>query len=151
MTIDEVVMPVIVPLAYGIAVAAVLALLWYVRRRYPAAPKRIPLRVRLDGRPGYLTGPRAWLWVAPITMVLIMVVLSFFFFTAPTAPEQRVSIALVFVIMAEVAWLVAWSTDRQIELARGMTYRVAPARLLRVTFPLLATIAITLFLALRPS
>jgi hypothetical protein len=42
-------------------------------------------------------------------------------------------------------------TDRQIELARGMTYRVAPARLFRALTPILVTIAITLFLAIRPA
>ena len=38
-----------------------------------------------------------------------------------------------------------------IELARGMTYRVAPARLFRALTPILVTIAVTLFLAIRPA
>jgi glycerol uptake facilitator-like aquaporin len=151
MTVGEVVLPVIVPLAHGLAVSAVLILIWYVRRRYPVAPKRIPLRLRFDGRPSRQTGPRRWLWAAPITLVLVMVVLTGFLFAAPPAPDQRVPIALVFVIIAEIAWLVAWSTDRQIELARGMTYRIAPARTLRAFLPILATIAVTLFLAMRPT
>jgi hypothetical protein len=148
MTIDEVVLPVIVPLAYGIAVAAVLGLFWYVRRRYPAAPKRIPLGLRLDGRPSRQTVPRRWLWVAPVTLALVIAILTGFLVALPPLPpELRVPIALVFVIIAEIAWFVGWSTDRQIELARGMTYRIAPARTLRAFVPILATIAVALFLA----
>jgi len=142
---------VIVPLAHGLAVAAVLLLIWYVRHRYPAAPKRVPLRLRFDGRPSSRTGPRRWLWAAPATLVVIMAVLTVFLFAAPPAPDQRVPIALVFVIIAEIAWFCGWSTDRQIELARGMTYRIAPARTLRAFFPILATIAVTLFIAMHPS
>jgi glycerol uptake facilitator-like aquaporin len=151
MTFGEVVLPVIVQLAYGVAVAAVQLMLWYVRRRYPTAPKRNPLRLRFDGRPSERTGPRRWLWAAPIALALIMIVLTGFLFAAPPAPDQRVPIALVFVIMAEIAWFTGWTTDRQIELARGMTYRIAPARTLRAFLPILATIALTLFIAIRPS
>jgi hypothetical protein len=109
------------------------------------------LGLRFDGRPSTRTGPRRWLWAAPLTLVLVMIVLSVFLFSAPPAPDQRVPIALVFLIIAEVAWYAGWSTDRLIELARGMTYRIAPARTLRAFLPILATIAVTLFLAIRPA
>jgi hypothetical protein len=55
----------------------------------------------------------------------------------------------VFLILAEVAWYVGWALDRQIEMARKMTFRIAPARMLRVALPLLATIALTVFIAAR--
>lgn len=150
MTIAEVVLPVIVPLAYALCVSALLLLLWHVQQRYRSAPKRIPLRLRLDGRPSG-SGPRRWLWAAPLTMVAILVVLTVFLITAPPTPDQRIPIALVFVVMAEIAWFVGWTVDRQIELARGMTYRIAPSRTLRAFLPILATIAVTLFLAIRPA
>jgi hypothetical protein len=140
----------IVPLAYALSVSALLLLLWHVRQRYRSAPKRVPLRLRLDGRPSG-SGPRRLLWVAPLTMVAVLAVLTVFLIAAPPTPDQRITIALVFVIIAEVAWFVGWSVDRQIELARGMTYRVAPARTLRALLPILATIAVTLFLAIRPA
>jgi hypothetical protein len=151
MTIGEVVLPVIVQVAYGIAVAAVLWLVWHVRRRYPSVPKRISLRLRFDGRPSKPTGPRVIVWVAPIALVLVTALLTVLLVKSPPPPDQRVQIALVFVILAETAWATGWSTDRQIELARGMTYRVAPARMLRVFAPILVTVAVTLFLAIRPA
>jgi hypothetical protein len=69
----------------------------------------------------------------------------------PPPGDAIVTTALVFLTIAEIAWLMAWVTDRQIELARGMTYRVAPARLFRALTPILVTIAVTLFLAIRPA
>ena len=150
MTIEDVVGPVMLPVAVGIAVAAIVALFWYVARRYPAAPKRVPLGLRIDGRPRRLA-MRRWLWVAPCVLVAVMVILSVAVVTRPPPDEGRTTIALVFLTLAEVAWFVAWLMDRQIELARGMTHRIPPARTLRVFFPILATIVVTLVLALRPA
>jgi hypothetical protein len=150
MTIEDVVGPVMLPVAVGIAIAAVVALFWYVARRYPTAPKRVPLGLRIDGRPRAL-GMRRWLWVAPGVLVAAMAILSTAVVMRPPADDERTTIALVFLIIAEVAWFVAWTTDRQIELARGMTHRIPPGRTLRVFFPILATIVITIVLAIRPA
>ncbi len=149
MTLDEVVGPVLVPVAYGIAVIAVLLLFWHVRRRYPSAPKRVPLGLRIDGRPRKSAAKR-WLWLGPAVMAAIVAGLGVFLFTAPPGVDERTTIALVFVVIAEVAWFVAWTTDRQLELARGMTYRIPPMRTLRAFFPILVTTVVTLVLALRP-
>ncbi len=150
MTIEDVVGPVMLPVAVGIAIAAIVALFWYVARRYPTAPKRVPLGLRIDGRPRRL-GARRWLWLPPAVLVAVMTVLCTAVATRPPPDEGRTTIALVFLIMAEVAWFVAWTTDRQIELARGMTHRIPPARTLRVFFPILATIVVAVVLAIRPT
>jgi hypothetical protein len=150
MTIEDV-GPVVLPAAIGIAIAAIAGLFWYVARRYPTAPKRIPTGIRIDGRPGRL-GTRRRLWVAPcMLLAIIAIVGSLSMALRPIPDEGRATVALVFLIIAQVAWFVAWTMDRQIELARGMTHRVAPARMLRVFFPIAATIVFTLFLAIRPA
>ena len=43
---------------------------WHVARRYPAAPKRVPMRLRIDGRPGPL-GTQSLLWLAPVIMAAV--------------------------------------------------------------------------------
>lgn len=150
MTIEDVVGPVMLPVAIGVAIAAVAGLFWYVARRYPSAPKRIPTGIRIDGRPGRL-GTRRWLWVAPCILLVVVPLVATIVVLRPPIEESRTTIALVFFTIAEIAWFVAWTMDRQIELARGMTHRVAPARLLRVFFPIAATIVLTLALAIRPA
>jgi hypothetical protein len=150
MTVEDVVGPVMLPVAIGIAIAAVIALFWYVARRYPTAPKRVPLGLRIDGRPRGL-GARRWLWVAPSVLLAVLALLITIAIVRPPPEDGRTTIALVFFTIAEVAWFVAWTMDRQIELARGMTHRVAPARLLGVFFPIAATLVFTLALAIRPA
>ena len=150
MTIEDVVGPVLLPVAIGAAIFALVALFWHVARRYPNAPKRVPTGVRLDGRPRRL-GSRRWLWFAPSALLVVMTILGAAMIRKPPAEDVRTTIALVFFIVAEVAWFVAWTTDRQIELARGMTFRIPPSRTLRVLAPILATVAVTLALAIHPA
>jgi uncharacterized membrane protein len=149
MTIGEVVAPVMIPIAFVLAVVATLLLLRHVAVRYPAIPARIPARLGIDGRPSNRLVGKAVVWVPPVAMAVILAVLGVLLLTSPPREDQRTVIALVFVIFAETAWCVGWSLDRQIEVARKMTYRVSPARTLRVMLPLLATIAITLVIAAR--
>ena len=139
----------ILPIAYGIAVAATLLLMWHVARRYPSAPKRIPLRIGVDGRPSKRIGPRAVLWLPPAILAVALVILGVALRLDP--PEERVHIvlALAFLTIAEVALFAGWIIDRQIELARKMTYRIAPMRTLRASLPLLVTVAVVLVLAFR--
>jgi len=133
----------------AIAVAATLLLLRHLARRYPSVPARIPLRIRIDGRPSKRSGGKAVLWLAPGILAAVLVVLGVLLYVNPPTPELRVPFALMFVVLAEVAWFVAWMLDRQIEVARKMTYRIAPARTLRAFLPILATIAILVVLAAR--
>jgi hypothetical protein len=149
MTIDEVLGPFMLPVACGLAVIAILLFAWHVARRYPSAPKNVPLTVRFDGRPGRV-GPKRWLWLPPVIIAAVVGVLSAVLPRAPGAAEHRTMLALVFLTIAEVAWFGAWQTDRQIELARKMTYRIAPLRTLRVFFPILVTIVVTVVVAVRP-
>ena len=137
------------PAACGLAIVAILLFAWHVRRRYPSAPKMVPLTLRIDGRPGRMA-PKRWLWLPPVIMAAVVAVLTAVLLRAPGAAEQRTTIALVFLTTAEVAWFGAWQTDRQIELARKMTYRIAPLRTLRVFFPILVTIVVTVIVAVRP-
>ena len=55
----------------------------------------------------------------------------------------------MFVVLAEVAWLAAWTFDRHVELARKMTYRIAPARILRACLPVILTAAVAVALTAR--
>jgi hypothetical protein len=129
---------VLLPIAFGIALAAAVLLLVHVARRYASAPKRVPIAIRYDGRPGR-DAPRAILWLAPSILTLTVLTLGAALLVGRPRPEQTVVLALVFITMAEVAWLVGWVADRQIELARKMTFRIAPNRLILVILPLLAT------------
>ena len=139
----------ILPIAYGIAVAATLLLMWHVARRYPSAPKRIPLRIGIDGRPSKRIGPRAVLWLAPGILAVTLVVLGVALALDPPAERIHLLLALAFLTIAEVAWFAGWIIDRQIELARKMTYRIAPMRTLRALLPILLTVAVVLVLAVR--
>ncbi len=150
MTIEDAVGPLLLPVAIAVAIVAVIALCRHVARRYPAAPERMPSGIGIDGRPGREVS-RRWLWIPPCVLVAVTAFLSTVFVRQPPPADKVVTIALAFLAIAEVAWLMIWVTDRQIELARGMTYRIAPARMFRAVAPLLVTIAITLFLAIRPA
>ncbi len=133
-------------IACGIAIAAALLSLLHLARRYAAAPARVPLQIAYDGRPhGY--GPRALLWLAPAIVALVVAVLTAGIVARPPRPDQQAELAMVFVTMAEIAWLVGWLADRQIELARQITFRIAPSRLALVIVPLLGTIALTVAVA----
>lgn len=128
---------------------ATLLLMWHVARRYPTAPKRVPLRIGIDGRPSKRFGPRAVLWLAPGILAVTLVILGVALRLDP--PEERVHVvlALAFLTIAEVALFAGWIIDRQIELARKMTYRIAPMRTLRASLPILVTVAAVLVLAYR--
>lgn len=149
MTIADVVDPVMLPVAYGIAALAVVVLCWHVARRYPSAPKRVPMRINADGRPGR-PGPKATLWLAPAVLAAVVVVLGTALVREPPKPNQHLLLALVMLVVAEVAWLAGWTVNRQIELARKMTYRIAPSRMLRVMLPFLATVAAVIAVAVHP-
>lgn len=150
MTIEDALGPLLLPVAIAVAIVAVVALCWHVARRYPSAPKRVPSGLRVDGRPRRLVS-RRWLWAAPCILVAVTALVTSLAALHPPPPESVMTIALAFVAIAEVAGLTAWTIDRQIEFGRKMTYRIAPARLLRVSAPLLLTIAVAVFLALRPT
>jgi uncharacterized membrane protein len=150
MTIEEVVGPMLLPIACGLAVAATLLMIWHVARCYPTAPKRVPLHIGYDGRPSAFA-PKPLLWLAPgIVAAVVAFVTVMVLALAPPRADQRTLVAVVFLIMAEVAWLVTWMIDRQIELARKITYRIAPGRLFRAIFPMLATIVVLIVIAAHP-
>jgi len=137
---------VLLPIAYGVAVVAVALLLLHVARRFGNAPARVPLNIAYDGRP-YAYGPRAVLWLAPAIVAAIVAILGVEFSLHPPPPAQQPTLTLVFVVLTEIAWLVGWLVDRQIELARKMSFRIAPARMLLVMLPLFGTIGATLAVA----
>jgi hypothetical protein len=147
-TIVEAVDPVMLPIAYGVAVVSVLWLVRHLGLSYRTAPKRVPINIRADGRPGW-SGPRALLWVAPSVIAAVLLVLGLAIFTVPQQTGDRGVLTLVMLTIAEVSWFVGWAGDRQIEMARKMTYRIAPSRLLRVMLPILATVIATVFIGAR--
>ncbi len=148
MTVGEVLDPVMLPIAYGIAVLAALWLIRHVAQRYPTAPKRVPMGIRVDGRPGRV-GPKALLWLAPVVVAAVVTVLGVAFFVLPQKTDRHVVLTLVMLTIAEVTCFVGWTGDRQIEMARKMTYRVAPSRLLRAILPILATVVAIVFVDAR--
>lgn len=150
MTTEEILGPVILPVSLAIAFVATALMLLHVARRYPTSPKNVPLSLRFDGRPRRLV-PKLVLWLAPIVLTLAVAFVGVMLVAAPVPDDQRTATALVFIIFAECAALVAWSTDRQIELARKQTFRIAPARTLLVTLPLLATVAILIAITVHTS
>lgn len=137
-------------LADAAALATVVAVGWRLARRYPAVPSRVPLRLRLDGRP-VAVGPKAGLWLAPVATLAVILTLTAGAILRPVPEWQRPALALVFVICAEAAWYVGWTIDRLIEIARGMTVRIAPARIFGLAFPILATMLIALVVAYAES
>ncbi len=149
MTIGEAVDPVMLPIAFAIAGLSMLWLVWHVARRYPAAPKRVPTGIRYDGRPARL-GPKAVLWLAPVVIALCLGATGAGLLMNRPRADQHVLLTLVMLAIAEVTWFAGWTVDRQIELARKMTYRVAPSRLLRALLPLLATVVAIVFVGARP-
>jgi hypothetical protein len=140
---------VLLPIAYGIAVAATLLLIRHVARRYPSVPKRVPLRIQIDGRPSKRSGPKAVLWLAPGILAATLVILGVALQLDPPQERVHLLLALAFLTIAEVAWYAGWIIDRQIELARKISYRVSPARTWRATLPILVTVAVVLVLAVR--
>jgi hypothetical protein len=131
----------------AIAIAQTALLLWHLRRKYPGIPKRVPLGLRFDGRPRALAS-KSWLWLTPALVAAVIAVLCASMILTPPAVETHLTLLFVFFVIAEVAWFVGWTIDRQIELARGMTHRIAPTRMLLTFLPVLATIVITIALAI---
>ena len=150
MTIEDVIGPIALPVSIALAAVAIVLMLLHVARRYPVSPKQVPLSLRFDGRPRGLV-PKIALWVAPAVLTALVVFAGATVLVGPVPDDQRTATALVFIIFAECAALVAWSTDRQIELARKQTFRIAPSRTLLVALPLLATIAILIAITVHPS
>jgi hypothetical protein len=136
-------------IAYGVAAGTTLLLARHVARRYPSAPKRLPAKIGIDGRPSPQTVPRAILWIFPAILAVVLAILAAALAADPVPAAKQPLVVLVFVTIVEVAWLMAWLVDRQIEIARKMTYRVAPGRLFGACAPLLATVAAILVLAFR--
>ena len=149
MTFGEVLDPFALPVAVAAAALSALWLIWHVARQYAAAPKRVPMRIRVDGRPGRLAS-KAVLWLAPVAIAAVIVAFGLLLVTAPPRPEQRTLVALAMLALAEAAWFAGWSADRQIEMARKMTYRVAPSRLLRAMLPILVTVVAAVAVAAHP-
>ncbi|HTD32581.1 MAG TPA: hypothetical protein VK665_02890 [Candidatus Elarobacter sp.] len=139
------------PLAFALALLSALWMVQHVARRYPSAPKRIPWRIELDGRPSNRLVGKWFLWVAPAAVVAVIAVLGVCVFVAspPVDDYSRSILALAFIVVAEVAYFLAWITDRQIELARKMTYRIAPARTWRAALPIILTTIVVLAVAAR--
>jgi hypothetical protein len=142
------------PLVVWVAAACALASqLWFIARlarRYARIPVRVPLRLRLDGRPR-AAGSKAGLWIAPIALFVVTLGLAIVLVRRPPPNWDDVLIALAFLICAEVGWFVAWTTDRQVEVARGMTVRIAPKRIVALASPLAVTVLVAIVEAIAQS
>jgi hypothetical protein len=136
--------------AYVLAVLATVLMLRHVARGWSNAPARVPLHIGADGRPGFLA-PRIWLWLAPgIVAALVVVLGCAVAVSAPRDDARPLPLALVFVVLAEVAGLIGWISGLQVELGRGMTFRIAPIRLWRAVAAILVTLAATIYVAANP-
>lgn len=134
----------------ALAVAQVVLLFVHLARRYPAIPKRVPIGLRFDGRPR-MPAAKSWLWVGPIVIALVVAVLGVLTALDRSGRQTGTMMLFVFLAIAECAWFLQWTIDRQIELARGMTHRIAPSRLLLTILPILATLAIAIAIGIADS
>lgn len=133
-------------IAFGIAVVATLLLALHVLRRFPTMPARIPLNIRIDGRPGQ-PYPRAFVWLVPAIFAVIVAGVGVGLLRNPPTSPHRAVLALVLLQIALVAYLMAWVVDRLIELGRRQTYRIAPGRIALVIAAIVAPIVLILFVA----
>jgi hypothetical protein len=142
------------PLVVWVAAACAHATqLWFIARlarRYARIPVRVPLRLRLDGRPR-AAGSKAGLWIAPIALFVATLGLAVVLLRRPPPNWDDLLIALAFLICAEAGWFIAWTTDRQIEVARGMTVRIAPQRIVALASPLAVTVLVAIVEAIAQS
>jgi hypothetical protein len=125
--------------AYAIAVVVTLLMLRHVARVWPNAPARVPLHLGIDGRPGMLA-PRPFLWLAPGIVTAVVVYLGVTLATMPPYAASPLGLALVYVIVAEVAAFVGWLAGLQVQIGRNQTFRIAPTRLLIAIGPIILTI-----------
>lgn len=133
-------------IALGIAVVATLLLTLHVWRRFPTMPARIPLSIRIDGRPGQLY-PRVFVWLVPAIFAVVVAGTGAGLIGNPPMPADRPVLALVLLQIALIAYLMAWVVDRLIELGRRQTYRIAPGRIALVLAAIVAPIVLILFVA----
>ncbi|GAC1575124.1 MAG: hypothetical protein NVS3B7_07470 [Candidatus Elarobacter sp.] len=138
MIVEETVALLLVPAAALAAAIAAALMLLHVARRYRTSPKLVPIGLRFDGRPRRLV-PKAMLWLAPVFITVFGTIAGVMLLTDPARDTHRTITVLALVLLAQIAAFVAWTTDRQLELARKQTFRIAPSRMLLVIFPLLAT------------
>ncbi len=138
----------VVGLAFGIAVVATALLALHVRTRFAAMPKRMPLGIGIDGR-ARQRAPRAFVWVIPGTLALVVLAVGAGLLTAPPEPGRQPVLALVLLELALIAASLRWIVDRLIELGRDQTFRVRPARLLAAMLPMLIGIAVITVVAQR--
>lgn len=134
----------------GVAVLAVVLSVWQLARRYPSIPDRVPLGLRLDGRPR-AEGRKSALWAPLAVLVTVIGVLIAQFALVPPDEYHWPFIALVFVVLAEIAWYLTWTVDRVVEMARGMTVRIAPTRMLLTVLPVAATLLAAIVLNIAAS
>ena len=128
-------------IAYGVSIAAWAVLAARTAQRYPSIPPRFPVSTDLGGNPT-MWGPRAAAWLVPAVLAGLIVMLGFAFTrTAPKHGEQIV-LALVMLVVAEIAPLMMWNLDRQIEVARGERPRIPTGESLRAAAPILASIVV---------
>ena len=139
-----------IPIAFAIAAIAALWMVQHVARRYPSVPKKIPARILVDGRPSKELVGKWFVWFAPSVLVAAIAAFGVLVFVVkPPDESARAIVALAFLVCAEAVYFVTWLTDRQIEIARKMTYRIAPARTFRAALPVLLTTAVLVFVAAR--
>lgn len=127
--------------AYGVAVAAWLVLAVRTARRYSAIPPRFPISTDMAGNP-VLWGPRAVAWLVPGILAALIAMLGLGLTHRPPPTGERVVLTLVMLVVAEIAPLMMWNLDRQIEVARGERARIEPRDSLRAAAPILASVLV---------
>lgn len=128
-------------IAYGVAIAAWAVLAVRTAQRYPTIPPRFPVSTDLGGNPT-MWGPRAAAWLVPAVLAALIVMLGVAFTrTAPKHGEQLVR-ALVMLVVAEIAPLMMWNLERQIEVARGERPRIPTRASLRAAAPVLVSVVV---------
>lgn len=133
-------------IAYGVAIAAWAVLAIRTAQRYPGIPARFPISTDLGGRPA-MWGPRAAAWLAPAILAALIGMLGFAFTRSAPRRGQEIVLALVMLVVAEIAPLMMWNLDRQIEVARGERPGIPAGASLRAAAPVLAGVLVVVIVA----
>lgn len=128
-------------IAYGVAISGWFVLAMRTAQRYPSIPPRFPVSTDLGGNPT-LWGPRAAAWLAPAILAALIAMLGFAFTRTASTHGRQLVLPLVMLVVAEIAPLMMWNLDRQIEVARGERARIPTGESLRAAAPILAGVVV---------
>lgn len=107
----------LVGICFAAAVAAYVALAWWLAAIYATIPAKIPWGTLGNNR-YFWYGSRAAVWLAPAAALLSLALIGVLLLEAPAAVRQQPWMALPFALMALAAPLIGLATKDKIDAAR---------------------------------